>query len=180
MTPPQCHFRGQFPSHWLRGQLLLGTVLVLAFSWVPRLEGQEPARTKGADEVDEALETAVAFTEESVRRGGLLYQRYCTECHGRDGKAQIDVIADATDLTQPKLWYNGTRPAEIFKSIRDGAGVAMPPYKDHFRSEEEIWHVVNYIRSLWPESMRPELASDGTDEEPAGEQRAQPNPEEEP
>jgi hypothetical protein len=33
----------------------------------------------------------------------------------------------------------------------------MPPFKSQFQKEEDLWHLVNFIRSLWPESMRPKL-----------------------
>jgi mono/diheme cytochrome c family protein len=45
----------------------------------------------------------------------------------------------------------------MFRSIRDGAGASMPAFKTQLRSEEDMWHLVNYIRSLWPESARPPL-----------------------
>lgn len=94
----------------------------------------------------------------SIARGKTLYLQYCTECHGADGKAQIDVIADATDLTEPEAYYNGSSEGEIFHSIRDGAGVAMPPYSFQINEEADIWHLVNFIRSLWPADQRPKLA----------------------
>jgi mono/diheme cytochrome c family protein len=32
----------------------------------------------------------------------------------------------------------------------------MPTFKTQLK-EEDIWHLVNYIRSFWPDSMRPAL-----------------------
>ena len=75
---------------------------------------------------------------------------------GRDGRALIDVIADATDLTSPELWFSGTEREEVFSSIRDGAGESMPPYKTEFGGEQ-IWDLVNFTQSLWPEVKRPAL-----------------------
>ena len=85
----------------------------------------------------------------SVSWGAETFQRYCTECHGRDGRAQVDVISDATDLTDPDAYYSGTSEQEIYDSIAFGAGVAMPGWESQLKSEEEIWHLVNFIRSLW-------------------------------
>lgn len=108
---------------------------------------------------DEAkvLKSPVPNTKASIARGRILYTNDCTGCHGNDGKAQVDVIADATDLTEPKLWKSGSTEGEIFRSIRDGAGISMPPYKNQIRKEEDLWHLVNFIRSLWPEGQRPPL-----------------------
>ena len=106
------------------------------------------------------LKSPVTFSKESIARGRELFARNCTACHGNDGKSQVDVVANATDLTEPKMWRSGTAVGEIFRSIRDGAGDSMPSFKAQFRKEEDLWHLVNFIRSLWPEPMRPKLQSE--------------------
>jgi cbb3-type cytochrome c oxidase subunit III len=103
------------------------------------------------------LKSPIPFNKESIARGRAIFARNCTACHGNDGKSEVDVVANATDLTQPKMWRSGTTEGEIFRSIRDGAGDTMPPFKSQFRKEEDLWHLVNFIRSLWPESMKPKL-----------------------
>lgn len=103
------------------------------------------------------LKSPVPFSKESIARGRATFARNCTACHGNDGKSEVDVVADATDLTEPKLWRSGTAEGEIFRSIRDGAGDTMPPFKSQLQKEEDLWHLVNFIRSLWPEPMRPKL-----------------------
>ena len=96
----------------------------------------------------------VASSPESIARGKALYMQYCTSCHGKDGRALVDVISDATDLTDPEAYYSGTSDREIFTSIRDGAGVSMPPWSFQIKDDKDIWNLVNYVRSLW-------LAADG-------------------
>jgi mono/diheme cytochrome c family protein len=103
------------------------------------------------------LKSPIPFSKESIARGRAIFARNCTACHGADGKSEVDVVANATDLTEPKLWRSGTGEGEIFRSIRDGAGDTMPPFKSQVQKEEDLWHLVNFIRSLWPESMRPKL-----------------------
>ena len=103
------------------------------------------------------LKSPVPFNTGSIARGRTLFIRDCKECHGADGKSQVDVVANATDLTEPKLWTSGTSEGEIFRSIRDGAGDAMPPFKAKIENEKDIWHMANFIRSLWPEPARPKL-----------------------
>jgi mono/diheme cytochrome c family protein len=70
------------------------------------------------------------------------------------------LIASATDLTSPNLYKSGTSEGEIFHSIRDGAGDQMPAFKSQIASETDIWNLVNFIRSLWPESQRPHVPDD--------------------
>ena len=119
---------------------------------------QAAAESETVDTTDYTkLKSPFPYTEKSIRRGKMLFIRYCAECHGPDGKAQIDVIADSTDLTAPKTWLSGTSEGQIFRSIRDGAGVSMPPFSFKIRREEDMWHLMNFTRSLWPKSMRPQL-----------------------
>ncbi len=93
-------------------------------------------------------------SDESIAKGSELYMRFCTECHGKDGRALMDVISDATDLTDPDVYYNGSTREDIYRSISDGAGVGMPPWKTQLSDEQDIWHLVNFIRSLWTEEQR--------------------------
>ena len=60
-------------------------------------------------------------------------------------------MANATDLTEPAVWKNGTSEGLVFRSIRDGAGLAMPPFKTEVVAQDDLWHLVNFVRSLWPE-----------------------------
>lgn len=116
------------------------------------------AEAKASDTTDfKKLKNPVLNTRKSIARGKMLFVRQCAECHGPDGKALIDVVADATDLTQPKLWFSGTTEGETFRSIRDGAGVSMPPFKTTIRHEDDMWHMVNFIRNLWPVAKRPKV-----------------------
>lgn len=126
----------------------------------------KPADGEKKDEINyKELKSPVAFTEKSIARGKMLYMRRCTECHGPDGRSQIDVIADATDLTVPKLYRSGTLEGEVFKSIKEGAGVSMPPFKMQIKNDDDLWHMVNFLRSLWPKDQRPELQPDEANED---------------
>jgi len=87
----------------------------------------------------------------AVQRGGQLYQQYCTECHGRDGRAQVDVISDASNLTLPADYYNGSTDQDLFNSIANGAGVAMPGWRQAVGSDEAVWDLVHFVKSLWAE-----------------------------
>ena len=124
---------------------------------------EEPA---ASDQTDyKSLKSPIAYTKKSIDRGKMLYLRLCTECHGPDGKALMDVVADATDLTAPKLWYSGTTEGEVYRSIRNGAGETMPPFSFQIKRDEEFWHLVNFVRSLWPKSERPQVQEENEKKE---------------
>ncbi len=141
---------------------LFATALaVVTIATSARLSG-DPAASKGSDATltraeARKLKSPVPYSKASIARGKILYARACTECHGADGKSLVDVVANATDLTDPKAYRSGTSEGEIFRSIRDGAGEAMPPFAEKVSKDEDLWHLVNYLRSLWPSSERPKL-----------------------
>ncbi|MCB1698756.1 MAG: cytochrome c, partial [Halioglobus sp.] len=87
----------------------------------------------------------------AVERGARLFQQHCTQCHGADGRAELDVIADATNLTLPADYYSGSTDQDIYNSIANGAGVAMPAWRPVVGSDEAVWDLVYYVKSLWAE-----------------------------
>jgi mono/diheme cytochrome c family protein len=134
------------------GTILLAT-LVAGSAQAGPLSADAPALTP--DQV-KALKNPIPNTAKSISRGRVLFATSgCTACHGNDGKALIEVVANATDLTSPDVWKNGTAEGQTFHSIRDGAGVAMPPFKGQLTEEDDLWNLVNFIRSLWPEGKKP-------------------------
>jgi len=123
------------------------------------VSGDAPAKLTRDDA--QKLKNPVANTKKSINRGRVIFMQNCTSCHGEDGKAEGSLVASATDLTSPQLYKSGTSEGEIFHSIRDGAGDQMPAFKSQIDSEADIWNLVNFIRSLWPEATRPAVVDDG-------------------
>jgi mono/diheme cytochrome c family protein len=106
-----------------------------------------------------ANDVDVPNTVTSINKGRLLYMTLCTACHGHDGKAQIDVVSNATDLTDPGAYNFGSDVASIDKSIRDGVGATMPAWGPTLRDPADIGHLRNYLRSLWPQAQRPAVVN---------------------
>jgi mono/diheme cytochrome c family protein len=131
-----------------------GSIVLLALA----VYADSPAKLSREDA--QKLKSPVAYSKKSIDRGRVIFMQNCTSCHGENGKAEGSLIADATDLTTPSLYKSGTTEGEIFHSIRDGAGDQMPAFKSQLGGEADIWNLVNFIRSLWPESVRPPLQDD--------------------
>jgi mono/diheme cytochrome c family protein len=131
-------------------------LLTLAAAFV--VSGDVPAKLTRDDA--QKLKSPVAYTKKSIARGRVIFMQNCTSCHGENGKAEGSLVADATDLTSPQLYKSGTSEGEIFHSVRDGAGDQMPAFKSQLDNETDIWNLVNFIRSLWPESARPAVQDD--------------------
>jgi mono/diheme cytochrome c family protein len=130
-----------------------GAIALLACGGVLLVSGDAPAKLTRDDAGK--LKSPVANTKKSINRGRVIFLQNCTSCHGEDGKAEGSLVASATDLTLPQLYKSGSSEGEIFHSIRDGAGDQMPAFKSQVDSETDIWNLVNFIRSLWPASVRP-------------------------
>ena len=96
----------------------------------------------------------VPYSDASVAEGAALFQRYCTECHGRDGRAQVDVISDATNLTEPDEYYSGASSLAMYDSSSGGAGGARPALAPQREDTAESGHRGNVIRSLWTPAQR--------------------------
>ena len=132
-------------------------LILLAASVAASQETTKPDSAPLTTAEAKKLKDPVPYSKKSIALGRGTFVRFCVGCHGPDGKATVDVIADATDLTEPKTWKDGTSDGEIFRSIRDGQNSSMPAFKTQLRQDEDMWNLVNFIHSLWPESMRPPL-----------------------
>lgn len=87
-------------------------------------------------------------TAESVTTGQPLYAAMCATCHGvsglGDGPAGVGLPKSPADLFVHVPLHSDTI---LFEFIRDGiASVGMPGQADNL-SENEMWHLVNYLRA---------------------------------
>lgn len=91
-------------------------------------------------------------TEQSVSMGRELYQQYCQLCHGTtgkgDGPAAASLVPQPFDLTvHGPLHSDG----ELYRFIAKGvAGTGMPAWNETL-TEDQIWHIINYLRVLAPQ-----------------------------
>src|SRR3954465_81326 len=101
-----------------------------------------------ASGVQPAAPTAnpVAYSPASIARGKTYFLQNCQSCHDEDGRARSAAVAIAADLTDPDRWKFGSGDAQVFKTIKNGAAEAMPPFGTDLK-DDQIWDVVNFIRS---------------------------------
>jgi len=109
------------------------------------------AQNPGGSAEAKKLKNAVASSPASIAAGKATFQKNCRFCHGADAKGNGPMAPEGThpsDLTDDK-WDRGSTDGELFAVIRDGAGPKfdMKGYKSKM-TEQEMWNVVNYIRSL--------------------------------
>src|SRR5262245_28972315 len=96
------------------------------------------------------LRNPIEADTQSLTLGTKLYARECRSCHGAkgigDGKGGTDLETPPTDLTNAAFWDQSD--GALFWKIAEGRD-DMPGHKE-FMSEQEMWHVVNYMRTLAP------------------------------
>jgi mono/diheme cytochrome c family protein len=100
---------------------------------------------------DDALHQAnpVKTTPESIAQGKKWYGYDCAMCHGKDGDGKGDVGADmklkVSDFTDPTTLKERT-DGELFYIIKFGKA-DMPPEGARVKTDD-LWDLVNYVRSL--------------------------------
>jgi mono/diheme cytochrome c family protein len=103
------------------------------------------------DAAAEIPENPIEATEDSVRAGLRVYGRFCRSCHGvrGDGRGQNPSPGTRPANLIDDEWVHGDSDGEIYTVIRQG----VPPNYDMDAwegriTDEEIWHVVNFLREL--------------------------------
>jgi copper transport protein len=125
----------------LGGLLIGGTLLLL---------GTLVAGNVLATAYRRSLPNPVPATPASLARGQEIYEQNCATCHGMQGRG--DGPAGFTLRPRPADFRihmaAGHTDAQLFDWVQDGVdGTAMPAFGGQL-SEEEIWHVINYIRTF--------------------------------
>ena len=88
-------------------------------------------------------------SSDSVREGLALYQTHCLLCHGETGLGDGPSAATMNPPPADLIVHVPLHPdSALFEFVRDGiSGTAMPALGDTL-SDEEIWHIINYIQTL--------------------------------
>lgn len=96
------------------------------------------------------LPPASANDTQSVANGAMQFGANCAFCHGQDGRTPTKV---GTSLypRAVRLDAGGVQAysdAELFVIIRDGIRLSGMPGFGRIHSEQEVWNLVHYLRSL--------------------------------
>jgi mono/diheme cytochrome c family protein/uncharacterized membrane protein len=120
-----------------------GTVLLLLSIGGIAVNHERPV--PGADE-----RNPIAMTQDSIDRGGELFAQNCAECHGPQGQGDGPTLTNVetwrADLTAEHLFDH--TEGELHWWISYGIGGTLMPGFEEQLSDEEIWHLVNYVYYL--------------------------------
>jgi copper transport protein len=92
----------------------------------------------------------IAGDADSIARGASTFQAMCIACHGTSGKGDGPLAntfsPPAADFTTAHA--KAHLDAEFFNWIKDGKpGTSMPAFGNQL-SDDQVWDVINYLRSL--------------------------------
>jgi mono/diheme cytochrome c family protein len=91
----------------------------------------------------------IAVNGESLGTGKSLYQKHCSSCHGKSGAGDGSKAAQLkTELTSFKLSsFQSQSDGSMFYKINEGRE-DMPSFKKKIPDTDEVWSIVNYLRTL--------------------------------
>ena len=122
--------------------LLFAAAILISFTSLEDPKPWEvPAKNKSMENPEDA-------NAESVKVGRMLYQKNCASCHGKTGLGD-GVKARGLDTFPGDFsgtYYQSQTDGEHFYKTKFGRS-EMPKY-DGKIDDEDIWHMVNYMRTF--------------------------------
>lgn len=113
------------------------------------------------------------LSAEGIEEGRRTFDELeCFKCHGEEGRGDgqsAPTLTDdwdqpirAADLSAPWNFNGGGTVEQIYRRLRTGLdGTPMPSYDDALQAgivtEEQLWRVAQYVRSLGPEESFPRV-----------------------
>lgn len=110
--------------------------------------------TGGAPPESLAVPTRVTPDAASRTRGRVLYGRWCSTCHGDDGRARMELPdlkgypTITRDLTAPWTFAGGSDSESLWLRLTIGLAPGPMPSFAATTTAEERWDLVNYVESL--------------------------------
>ena len=107
----------------------------------------------------------MASTPESIAAGKRAYDANCAACHGNLAQGAvkagmtISIIEEQRGKQPPDLtddqWDHGSSDGDIFAVIKRGLPPTMMAGFDGRIPDEDIWNIVNYLRTPPPKKVGP-------------------------
>jgi mono/diheme cytochrome c family protein len=132
----------------------LSALCLLTFVAFVMMSGTTSAQEKkpkpwNAPETAKKMKNPVKPDDENMKAAKALYAKHCKSCHGAagkgDGPKSRELETPCGDFTEAK--FKAQTDGEIFWKVKEGRD-DMPSFKKKISDDEEIWQIVNYVRTL--------------------------------
>jgi mono/diheme cytochrome c family protein len=123
--------------------ILVTGISVLCFAFVP--DGKKPWDAPAAA----AAKANPQKGPESIANGKTLFAKHCQSCHGKtgmgDGTKASELKTEPGDFS--KAAFQKQSDGSLFYKISEGRD-DMPSFKKKMPEANDIWDVVNFVRTL--------------------------------
>jgi mono/diheme cytochrome c family protein len=130
----------------MKKTILMSAVLgvsFLCFAFMP--DGKKPWNAPAAS----ASKANPQKGPESIANGKALYAKHCQSCHGKtglgDGTKASELKTEPGDFS--KAAFHSQSDGSLFYKISEGRD-DMPSFKKKMPEANDIWDVVNFVRTL--------------------------------
>jgi mono/diheme cytochrome c family protein len=143
----------------------------------PNILSPSALKTPEYDKMDmeawTSLQNPLSSTPEVLARGERMFQVYCTPCHGiPDAQGKIEHLGTVAQPGRFPGVVGLTGEAGILKARNDGSvyrtirvGNALMPSYSWAMTDDEMWSIVNYVRTLDNGAYQPPPPPTPADEE---------------
>ncbi len=85
----------------------------------------------------------------SIKEGKEMYSKHCQSCHGKtglgDGSKAAQLKTEPGDFSSAA--FQKQTNGALFYKVSEGRG-DMPGFKKKVESDEDIWNMINFMRTL--------------------------------
>ena len=132
----------------MKGKLIIAAagVLLIGTGFVTM---NQPKKPWVVPEKNAKMANPVKSDANSLKEGKELWGKHCQSCHGKTGlgdgpkAAQLKTEPGNFTLAATQALSDGS----LFYMVSEGRG-DMPSFKKKLPEAEDIWNIVNYIRTL--------------------------------
>ena len=100
-------------------------------------------------EAAKKMKNPVADDDEATAYGKTLYSKHCKSCHGKeglgDGPKSAELETPSGDFSTEE--FQSQTDGTLFYKTSEGRD-DMPSFKKKMPEKEDIWSIINYIRTL--------------------------------
>ncbi len=125
--------------------LIVFGMAMLLFSFAPVFQ----KKPWNAPDTAKKMKNPVKSDAESIATGKALYAKHCKSCHGKggegDGTKAAELKTEPGDFTSKE--FQAETDGELFYKSSEGRD-DMPSFKKKIPEDEDMWAIVNYLRTL--------------------------------